>query len=431
MSSWCTPSNRPPRKCGCEYHRTPMAFRNTKSIITQIRVNDAAKAEIISRLGLEATHLTSVKMATGPSADVASRLEEVSEQTHALSTNTVDSRLILPGLPPISSTSTRCDPFSHVAPQTCFPAPYPPPPASCLPWNALPTSFISPTRPRVVRSLTRHNPDMSTLTNLFGRMTTTTLETDFRIPRNHGVFCVPDSVGIEPSSPILSPSVAASSAKPQLASVDSVSSPTKPTNAPRRRKIASLPTRRAHCTTPCPTEQVIEETPEYVFASPQKTLLVSSFPSLHSAEAAYVATPEPSITRQRKLHTLHHKTLPQSQVIPQNQASRPLANAEDFSYTVSRSPPLVSDATSYFDSPPTSSDELDTPPSTPPRSHVLLTRTLTEGLAIPSGSDGMVSRKDPLDDAKPPYPRQRYMHLDFTKGVWGRDEQPLTFTFGV
>jgi hypothetical protein len=65
--------------------------------VTQIRVDDAAKAEIIARLGLKETHLTSDKVGfncfilsthliklcqvvTSPSADVTSRLEEVSEQ---------------------------------------------------------------------------------------------------------------------------------------------------------------------------------------------------------------------------------------------------------------------------------------------------------------------------------------------------------------
>src|SRR6266702_443943 len=361
-------------------------------------------------------------------------------------------RLICTKLPrslPISSTSRRYDPFSHVAPQTCFPAPYPPPPASCLPRNTLPTSFIPPTSPRDVRSLVSHSPDMSTLTNLFGRMTATTLETDSRIPRSHGVFSIPDSNRIKPLSPILSPSAADYSTKPRPASVELITSPTKPTNTPRRRKIASLPTRRgktstsppppvfdsagtmSHLITPRPTERVVEETlPDYVFASPQKTRFVSTLPSLYTAEASCVATPKPSTPKQRKVHTLHHKTLPQSHTIPQSQALRSLARAgETFSYAVSRSPPLVSDAISYFDSPPTSSDELDTPPSTPPRLHVLLARTSTEGLAISSEFDGMVSHKEPFGDATLPNPRQRYKHLDFTKGGLGRVEQPLTFTF--
>ncbi len=356
----------------------------------------------------------------------------------------------LPGSPPISSTSRHYDPFSHVVPQTCFPAPYPPPPASCLPRNALPTSFIPSTPPRDVRALASHSPDMSTLTNLFGRMTTTTLETDSRIPRSHGVFCIPDSNRIKLLSPILSPSNADNSTKPRLAGVESIASPTKPMKTPRRRKIASLPTRRgktsasppppvfdsagaiSHPITSRPTERVVEETlPDYVFASPQKTRLVSTLPSLYTAEASRVAMPKPSSPRQRKVHTVH-KTLPQSQTIPRNQALTPLAMAgETLSYTVSRSPPLLSDATSYFDSPPTSSDELDTPPSTPPRSHVLLARTSTEGLAISSEFDGTVSHKEPLGDAKLPNLVQRYKHLDFTKGGLGRDEQPLTFTFGV
>jgi hypothetical protein len=159
---------------------------------------------------------------------------------------------------------------------------------------------------------------------------------------------------------------------------------------------------------------------------------VSTLPSLYTAEASCVATPKLSTARQRKVHTLHHKTLPQSQTIPQNQALTPLATAgKASSCAISRSPPLVSDATSYFDSPPTSSDELDTPPSTPPRLQVLLARSSTEGLAISSESDRIVSHEEPLGDAKVPNPRQRYRRLDFTKGGLGRDEQPLTFTFSV
>ncbi|KAH9044529.1 hypothetical protein EDB85DRAFT_1909957 [Lactarius pseudohatsudake] len=414
-----------------------------------IRVDDAAKVEIIARLGLKAT---SDNIVTSPSADVTSRLEEVLEQTHALFTDTVNSRLMLPKSPPILSTSRRYDPFGHVAPQTCFPAPYPPPPASCLPRSPLLTSFIIPsTSPRDVRSLARHSPDMSTLTNLFGRMTTMTQETDSRIPRSHGVFCIPDSNRTKPMSPILSPSVVDNSTMPRLTSVKLIASPTKPTNTLRRRKIASLPTRRGKTSapssppvfdsagaisrpiTPCPTERVAEvTTPDYVITSPQKTRLVSTLPPLYTAVASCAATPNPSIPRQRKVHTLHPKTPPRLHTIPKNQVLVPLAMAgETFSYTVSRSPPLVSDATSYFDSPPTSSDELDTPPSTPPRSHVLLAHASTEGLVISSKSDGIVSRKGPLGDTKLPNPRQRYMHLDFTKGGWGRDKQPLTFTFGV
>ncbi|KAI9444847.1 hypothetical protein H4582DRAFT_855052 [Lactarius indigo] len=427
---------------------TPQAAIRPERV--NIRVDNAAKAEIIARLGLKAAYFTSDKTVTSPNTDVTSRLEETSEQTHALSTDTVNSRLMSPMSPAISSTSKLGDPFSHVVPQTCFPAPYPPPPASRLPRNTLPTSFIPPTPPREVRSSANHSPDMSTLTTLFGRMTTTTSETDSRIPRSHGVFYIPDSNSIKPLSPILSSStsIADNATNPQRASVEIIVSPTKPTSTPRRRKIASLPTRRSkisvspspplfdparisHPTISRSTEQVVEETTSDVSASLQKTHPVETPPSLYTAEAPCVATQKFSNLRQRKVHTLH-KTLPQSQTIPQNQALKPLATAGgSFSYSVSRSPLLVSDTTSYFDSPPTSSDELDTPPSTPPRSHVLLAHASTKGLSISSESDGVVSHKGPLGDVKLPCPRQRYMHLDFTKGGWGRDEQPLTFTFGI
>lgn len=69
------------------------------------------KADIMARLGLKAP-LTSDKvgfnrfvsfytsnifcqMVTSPSKDVASRLKEVSEQTHTPSINTIDSRLMV------------------------------------------------------------------------------------------------------------------------------------------------------------------------------------------------------------------------------------------------------------------------------------------------------------------------------------------------
>ena len=357
----------------------------------------------------------------------------------------------LPSSPPISSTSIRYDLFSRVTSQTCFPAPYPPAPStSCLPQNALPTSFIPPAPPRDVRSLASRSPDMSTLIDLFGKMTFTTTATDSRTPRSHGVSYVPDSNRVKPLSPIPSPNVADISTRPQLASVESIPSPTKSTNPPRRRKIASLPTRRgktsasssppvfdsagaaSHPITPSLTEQVVEGTRlDYVFASPQNTRLVSTLPSLYPAEASYVAMSKLSAPRQRKGQALR-KMLPPSQTIPQNRASTPLASDwGTFSYTVSGSPPFVSDATSYFDSPPTSSDELDTPPSSPPPSHVLLARTSTESLDISSEPDGIISYKEPLRDAKLPNPRQRHRRLDFTKGGLSRDDQPLTFTFSV
>ena len=334
--------------------------------------------------------------------------------------------------PPISSTWRRSDSFRCIAPQTCFPAPYPPPPAPCLPQNALPTSFIPPTPPRDVRSLESHCLDVSTLTNLFGRMTTSTLETESKIPRNNGVFHIHDSNRIKPLSPVLSLNVADKTTKPQLSIVESVTLPTKSTNTPRRRKIASLPTRRGktsaspsppafHSTeatyyhiTPRTTERVVNETPYHDFAEPQKACHVSTLPSQYTAEAPCGLTLKSSTPRQRKVHSLR-----KTQAIRHNQAA------------VSQSPLLVSDATSYFDSPPTSSDELDTPPSTPPSSHVLLASTSTESLAISSESDGIVSHKESLGDAKLPYPRQRYRRLDFTKGGLGRDEKPLTFTFSV
>ena len=344
------------------------------------------------------------------------------------------------------------DPFSQPAPPTCFPAPYPPPPehsSSYSPQRALATSFASPVSPQIVRPLASYNPDVSSLTNLFGRMTVTTLNlmTDSTNPSCHRMFGTSESIK---TKPIPSPISANCTTEPQLASIAPITSPQKTTNTIRRRKIAALPTRRGKASAspsppvfdsagvtshpiPHPSECVVEGTLlDHVSTSPQKTRHVSTLPSLYTPEASYVATPKSSTARQRKVHTLHHKTLPQSQTIPQNQALTPLATAgKSFSYTVSRSSPPILDATSYSESPPTSSDELDTPPSTPRRLHVSLARTSAEGLAISSQFDGIVSHKEQPGDARLHTLRQRYRHLDFTKGGLSRDEQPLTFTFGV
>ena len=342
-------------------------------------------------------------------------------------------------------SSRTVDPFSQPAPLTCFPAPYPPPPrypSSYSSQRALATSFTS-SAPQCVRPLASYSSDVSSLTDLFGRMTVTTLKTGSTNSKPHRIFA---ASGFSEIKPVSSSSIAANFAKgPQLASIEPIASPPNCTTTARRRKIAALPTRRGKTSapvsdlarvtshpTPRPYERIVEEAPPDRIPTPQKCRLVSTLSSPYTAEVSYFATPNTFTPRQRKAHTLR-KTLPQAQSIPQNRTLNPLAAAgETFSsYKVSRSPPLVSDATSYFDSPPTSSDELDTPPSTPPSSHVLLASTSTESLTISSESDRIVSHKEPFGDAKLPYHRQRYRRLDFMKGVLGRDERLSTFTFSV
>jgi hypothetical protein len=272
-------------------------------------------------------------------------------------------------------------------------------------------------------------------------MTVSTIKAESTNLKHQRVFGVSEFNKIKP----LPPSIAANFPKEaQLASMGSMTPPPKSTTTVRRRKIAALPTRRGKTSaspelpvfdsagaTSYSTPRVVEETPpEHTRISPQKTRPASTPPSPYTAEAPYFATPKFSTPRQRKVHTLR-KTIPQSQTIPKSQTLKPLATAGETFYDVSRSPLLVSDATSYFDSPPTSSDELDTPPSTPPSSHVLLASTSTESLATSSESERIVSHKEPLRDAKLPYSRPRYRRLDFTKGGSSWDEQPLTFTFSV
>ena len=354
----------------------------------------------------------------------------------------------LSDLSPISSmevTSSPLDPFSQPAPPTCFPVPYPPPPEHsllCSPQRALATSFVPPVRPRNVRPLAGYGADVSSLIDPFSRMDLTPLKTDSTSPKCDRMFGISGFNKIK----TVPPSNTANFLKgPQLASIESISSPPKLTTTARRRKIAALPTRRGKTSaSPTPTVsdlagatsysllRAVEDTlPDHTHTSQQKPRLLPTTPLAYTAEAPYLATPKNPTIRQRRVHTLR-KTPPQIQPTSQIQTLKPLATAGDtFSYNISRSPSLISDAPSYFDSPPTSSDELDTPPSTPPSSHVLLASTSTESLAISSESDRIVSHKEPLGDVKLPCLRQRYKRLDFTNGGLGRGEQPLTFTFSV
>jgi hypothetical protein len=260
-------------------------------------------------------------------------------------------------------------------------------------------------------------------------MTVTTPKTDFTNPKCHRMF---GSSEFNQIKSVPNPITANSPKEPQLASIESIASPPKSTTTARRRKIAALPTRRGKTSAPPvfdsagatsypippPYERVVTVTlSDHTPTSPQQPRLVSALPPLYTTEVPCFATPKSSTPRQRKVHTVR-KTLPQSQTIPQSQSSKPLASAGETFYNVPRSPPLVSDATSYFDSPPTSSDELDTPPSTPPSSHVLLASSSTESLTISSESDRIVSLKGPFGDAKLPYSRQRYRRVISRKGVW-------------
>ena len=97
---------------------------------------------------------------------------------------------------------------------------------------------------------------------------------------------------------------------------------------------------------------------------------------------------------------------------------------------VSRTPSLISDTSFSADS-FSSSDELDTPPSTPPsHSHVLVAYNTLPTSAISSKSTGTF-RLPMLTSAVFPDPRKENgIHIDFTNGEAVREQQ-LSFTFGA
>ena len=97
---------------------------------------------------------------------------------------------------------------------------------------------------------------------------------------------------------------------------------------------------------------------------------------------------------------------------------------------VSRTPSLISDTSSSADS-FSSSDELDTPPSTPPsHSHVLAACNTLPTSAISSKSTGTF-RLPMLTSAVFPESRKgNGIHIDFTNGEAVREQQ-FSFTFGA
>ena len=382
----------------------------------------------------------------------------------------------LPTPPTLAETApATSDLFRREAPSTCFPALYPPPPSESRSssQSALVTSFAHTPSIQNNEKLSAKRANMSSFISLFSRMTVTTPEVGLEARKSCEGSWIPNSKKMAPLSPLLPPIIVdvlgpSNEHQPVTVSVSS----TEPAPTLRRRRIAALPKRctEAPLSTlspqspfpchlslaavpPCnatsltstgsATKAAVTENPhpDYVLTSPQTIYARSTPPVQNLAVTSGPLTSKSIPPKQRKIHPLPRRVHSQSQPAPSpRQASASLALPEwkvsESRRTVSRTPSLVSDTSSAIDSSSSSSDEFDTPPSTPSSSlQALPTRSkAAEEVATLPLSSTITMRGHPLiGSAKLPKSKSkdRGIHIDFAKGCVGHTERPLTFTFSA
>ncbi|KAH9968607.1 hypothetical protein BC827DRAFT_1263128 [Russula dissimulans] len=397
--------------------------------VEQIRVDNATKNSILLKLGFQTIPLPSSRRGANYSVAI-SQSEDVCEK-HDVQLLTLP---VSPTISPVMTAPTSDDLRSRATPPTCFPTRYPPPPgeSSTPPQSTFVTSF--------------------TRAALFDQMSVSGLEVGRR-PResSKGFPRCQKPKKTEPLPPLLSPIIVdASGTFYETLPTRIGSAPTpKPTPVKRRRRIAPLPNRHKSSDPPPSSDSlssvisgttlssqgatsrvpstlaiIIGETP---LECADTSLGIFCRPTPLAQDSAEVPSPSMSKSgapRQRKAVPFPRRVPPRPQGIFSSHQT-PLPTLSGTSCPVSRSPSLVLDASSS-----SSSDELDTPPSTPP--HVSSIRsTIDESTAIPPKANMLMSRRSPsLGDGVSPKPRERIIHIDLTKGVGGQ-ERPLTFTFGV
>jgi hypothetical protein len=359
-------------------------------------------------------------------------------------------------------TSTRPsthDPLFQEVSSTCFPACYPPPPCESVfsPGKPLITRFLPTTSANNEKLSANPSVDMSALVTHLGQMSITTSNVDRKTRDSRKCKWGPKSKKPEPLSPLLSQVVAGqSSSPPRLSSPNAgtvscaISNP-----APRKRRIAALPTRHAR-TTPLPTLDPSSPSadPPISARTANSAMLSTPFSQVAKTtarEASLDLSPAPLqygpptraqyttgmsdnprsksvLPKQRKTRPLPRRVAPHSQTPPQTRPPTPLAPSGQkiSSSNASRTPSLVSDTSSSAD-PLSSSDEFDTPPSTPPSySHGLIACN-----AFAANVNSKSNRRGPFGlpivaNADPR--RGKGVHIDFTNedAMGGRR---LSFTF--
>ena len=361
--------------------------------------------------------------------------------------------------------STR-DLFSQEMSSTCFPACYPPPPGEpiSLLRKHLVTQFLFTTPAKNVKQYVDRSVDMSSLVTDFSRMSVATSGVGLKSQEDRKYVWAPRSKKPEPLSPLLSPIVAGvSDSQPQSPNTRTISN-AKSIATPRKRKIAALPTRHTKATTVPISDPVSPPAANHLVLTPASNNATRHKPIsrvtrasvtngtpigcvMSSPSTVQYAPPsqassttgtsdilgsKPALSERRKKSPLLRRVAPHSQTPPlPRRPPTPLAPSGHkipFS-NISRTPSLVSDTSSCAD-PLSSSDEFDTPPSTPPPHPHDLTSCgalATSVISSKSNSTGpfglpIIANVDYSD------PRKGKGILDFTNGD-AVGERQLNFTF--
>lgn len=361
---------------------------------------------------------------------------------------------------PISSAEAASkyrDFFSPRTPSSCFPSRYPLPHGdlSSSPPTPLVTSFAFKSPSRNEKPITDSRVvDMSSLISCFSRMAITSSNVRPETHVSHKDSLAPKIKETVPLSPPLYPVVAGIpdfSNEPCL--LKATVSPAKANTTPRKRKIAGLPTRRTKAPTPC-TINVSE--PSIVATSPNN--LTSHGPTRPTTKAGapeMVPLEHPIVSpatccgspwHVRSNEKTSGASMPNSLTPTQRRLRRPRKGSSlpratvplscqasiqiefgwnTLSHRISRTPPLILDAPSYTDSPSPSSDELDTPPSTPSFSQSLC----ASDASTSSRSKSAILHLSPLlEEARLRSLEQGSVHVNFAKYDAGGTERPFTFT---
>jgi len=354
-------------------------------------------------------------------------------------------------------------------PSTCFPACYPPPPGELisLPRKHLVTQFLLTTPAKDVKQYADRSVDMSSLVTDFGRISVTTSEIDLEAQENRKYISALRSKKPEPLSLLLSSIVAGVSDPPpqsQSPNTRTISN-AKSIAAPRRRRIAALPMRHTKATTvpisdpvspPAASPPVLPPASNNatrhkpisqvtrasvtegtsrgcVMSSPSTVQYVPPSQDSSTTGTSDIPGSKPALSERRKKPPLLRRVAPHSQTPPLPRRSptplAPSGHKIPFS-NISRTPSLVSDTSSCAD-PHSSSDEFDTPPSTPPsHSHDLTSCNALMTSVISSKSNSsrpfglpMLANVDYSDLRK-----GKGIHIDFTNED-AVGERRLNFTF--
>jgi len=352
------------------------------------------------------------------------------------------------------------DLLSGAVPPTCFPARYPPPPGEL---HALAQrTFVTFTRTASVHTekmTVSRSTDVPPLISLFGQMNVSGREEAKAQGSPKGFPRNPKSKKTEPLPPLLSPIIvdASGTSCEVQSTVIGVGPTPRSTPVKRRRRIAPLPNRHKSfisssdsdsssssssspsttttsapvpyfgATSRVPSTHIGKIPVDRANASSGISCLRLTAPIQDSAETLSPSTSKPFTPKQRKAIPLPRRVSPRPQGTFSSQQMAPsvLSGPNNPSRPVPRSPSLILDSSSSA-----SSDELDTPPSTPP--HVSSLRsTIAESTSIPPKINMLMSRHGPsFGDSVLPNPRERTIHIDLTRGAGGQ-ERSLTFTFGV